>query len=260
MRLSNKVAIVTGAGTGIGLAIARALASEDASVMVSDIDEETAKKAAEEIRSVGGRSVATKVDVRFGVQIGDMVRRTLDKFGHIDILVNNAGVSTTAPVVDMTEEAWDYNMDVNAKGTFLCTKAVLKEMIRQRKGGKIVCISSLAGRFGNKYYSHYAASKWAVIGFVKSVALEVAEYQITVNAVCPGRVLTSMQEREIEWDARYLKLSKEEIRRSYLDSIPLRRLETPEDVAGVILFLSSAESDYITGEAIEVTGGMMVGV
>ena len=259
MRLSKKVTIVTGAGTGMGRGIARMLAKEGAIVVATDVNADTAKSTAEEIKSMGGQSLAAKMDVRSSDQIDQMIKMTLDAFGRIDILVNNAGVSTMAPVVDMTEEEWDFNLDVNAKGTFLCTRAVLKQMVKQGKGGRIVCISSLAGKFGNKYYSHYSASKWAVIGFVKSVAMEVAERQITVNAVCPGRVATSMEERELGWEAKHLKMSVEEVKRTYLDSVPLGRLETPEDVAKLVVFLASDDADYITGEAIEVTGGMFLG-
>jgi len=259
MRLFKKVAIVTGAGTGIGRGIAKRLAKEGAIVVVTDLNEETTNNTGGEIRSMGGESLTVKMDVRSSDQINEMIRRTLDKFGKIDILVNNAGVSTMAPVVDMTEEEWDYNLDVNAKGTFLCTKLVLRQMIKQGKGGRIVCVSSLAGKFGNKYYSHYSASKWAVIGFVKSVAMEVAQHQITVNAVCPGRVGTSMEERELGWEAKYLKMSVEDMKKAYLDTVPLGRLETPEDVAKLVVFLASDEADYITGEAIEVTGGMLLG-
>ena len=255
MRLSKKVTIVTGAGIGMGRGIARILAKEGAIVVVSDVNADTAKSTAVEIKSMGGESLALTMDVRSSDQIDQVIKGTLDAFGRIDILVNNAGVSTMAPVVDMTEEEWDFNVDVNAKGTFLCTRAVLKQMIKQGKGGRIVCVSSIAGKFGNKYYSHYSASKWAVIGFVKSVAMEVA-----VNAVCPGRVATSMEERELGWEAKFLKVPVEEVKKAYLDSVPLGRLETPEDVAKLVVFLASDDADYITGEAIEVTGGMFLGV
>jgi len=259
MRLSKKVAIVTGAGIGIGRGISRMFAKEGASVVVADVNEESAKSTAGEIESLGGESLAARMDVRSSDEINQVIKRALDRFGKIDILVNNAGVSTMAPVVDMTEEEWDYNMDVNVKGMFLCTKPVLRQMIAQGKGGRIVCVSSLAGKFGNKYYSHYSASKWAVIGFVRSIAMEVAQHQITVNAVCPGRVATSMEEREMGWEAKYLKMPLEDVKKAYVESIPLGRLETPEDVAKLVVFLASDDAAYITGEAIEVTGGMFIG-
>jgi acetoin reductase-like protein len=260
MRLLNRVAVITGAGTGIGSAIAKLLAKEGANVVVTDIDEESAKKTVDDITAKGGRALAIKMDVTSSKQISEMINKTLENFRKIDILVNNAGVSSIAPILDLTEEDWDYVMNVNAKGTFLCTKLVIEQMIKQGGGGRIICISSLAGIVGNKYYSHYSASKFAVIGFVKSVAMEVAPYKITINAICPGRIRTSMEEREIRWEAKLLGVTEEEIRKSYVDSIPLGRLGTPEDVAKVVLFLASEDADYITGEAIEVTGGMLIGV
>jgi NAD(P)-dependent dehydrogenase (short-subunit alcohol dehydrogenase family) len=260
MVLLDKVAFITGAGAGIGRGIAKKLAKEGASVVVSDVDEEKAITISDEINSERGDSMAVKMDVTSTDQIIAAIRSTLDNFGKIDILINNAGVSSFAPILDMTEKDWDFNINVNAKGVYLCTQPVLKQMISQGNGGRIICISSLAGKFGNMYYSHYAASKWAVIGFVKSIAMEVARYQITVNAVCPGRVETSMEKREIIWEAEYLQKSKEAIQKAYLDSIPLGRLETPDDVAKLVAFLASDEADYLTGEAIEVTGGMLIGL
>jgi acetoin reductase-like protein len=258
-RLPSRVAIVTGAATGIGRGIAKALASEGANITVADVNANTGTKTVDEIESLGVQSLFVPVDVRSRTQVEQMVRKTVEKFGTIDILVNNAGVSSIAPILDMTEDDWDFNLDVNAKGTFHCTQAALKEMVRQAKGGRVICISSIAGKFGNKYYSHYSASKWAVIGFVKSVAMEMAKHHITINAVCPGRVSTSMQERETRWEAELLKIPIEELRKTYVDPVPLGRLETPEDVAKVVVFLASDDADYITGDAIEVTGGMYLG-
>jgi len=260
MRLKDKIAIVTGAGGGIGRAIALALAKEGVHVVIMDVKEELASKTAKEVEALGRRALAVRGDVRSSKDIDAMVQKTLDKFGHIDILVNNAGVSTMNWMVDLREEEdWDFNMDINAKGTFLVTRAVARQMIKQGQGGKIVNTASLAGKIGVRFLSHYAASKFAVVGLTKSYALELAPYKITVNAVCPGLVQTDMQRREIGWEAKLRGITEEEVKKGYVESVPLGRLETPEDVAKVVLFLCSEEADYITGEAINVTGGMMLG-
>jgi len=261
MRLSNKTALVTGAGSGIGRAIALMLAKEGANVALtgySNVD--LARKTAKEIKEMNGKAIALKVDVRSYEQISKAVEKTFKKFGRIDVLVNNAGVSSMAPVVDMTEEDWDYNMDVNAKGVFLCTKAVLRQMIKQGQGGKIINISSIAGKFGNKFYAHYSASKFAVIGFTKSVALEVAEHRINVNAICPTHVDTQMTDREAKWEAEHLGISEKEARQRFLATIPIGRFATPEDVAKAVVFLASNESDFITGAEIDVGGGQLIGI
>lgn len=258
MNLSNKVAIVTGAGTGIGRAVAIALAREGATVVVADINEDFAAKTATELRDTGYKSLSSKMDVRSKKEIEEVVRQTLNEFGSINILVNNAGVSTMARAIDLTEEEWDYNFDVNTKGVFLCCQAVAKQMIRQGKGGKIVNIASVAGKRGSPLLAHYAASKFAVIGWTQSLAMELGPYQINVNAVCPGIVNTSMIAREAEWKAKLLGVSKEEIMKENLKAIRLGRLETPEDVAKVVVFLASEGSDYITGQSINVCGGMVM--
>mgnify|MGYP001028987821 CR=1 FL=1 len=260
MKLLNKTAIVTGGGSGIGRGIALALAREGANVAVSgyanlDLTEKTARA----IQRMGRRAIALKVDVRSYEQISKAIARTLHNFGRIDILVNNAGVSSLSPVVDMTEQDWDYNVDINAKGVFLFTKAVLKQMIKQGQGGRIINISSLAGKFGNKFYAHYSASKFAVIGFTKSVALEVAEHKITVNAVCPTHVETPMTDREVKWESKCLGVPESEVRKRFLATIPIGRFATPEDVANVVVFLASDESNFITGATIDVGGGQLIG-
>jgi len=261
MRLSGKVAVVTGAGSGIGHAIALQLAREGADVAVTGHSRmHLAEKTAKEIEQMNRRAIVVKMDVSSSAQVNAAVEKTLHSFGAIDILVNNAGVSSMSPVLDMTEDDWDYNMDVNAKGVFLCTKAVLKPMISEGRGGRIVNISSLAGKFGNKFFAHYSASKFAVIGFTKSVALEVAKHKICVNAVCPTRVETPMTSREVKWESEYLRIPENEVRQRYLSTIPLGRTATPEDVANLVMFLASDESQFITGTAIEVGGGQLVGV
>jgi len=256
MRLRDKIALVTGAGTGIGKAIALTLCSEGAKVVVTDIDLESAKKTAEEITDRGGEVMALKMDVTKKEEIENARIAALKRFNRIDILVNNAGVSTMNWAVDLTEEEWDYNMNVNAKGVFLCSQVFVKQMIRQGSGGKVVNVASMAGKRGAILLAHYCASKSAVIGFTKALALEVASYKINVNAVCPGFVMTSMQERELQWEARLRGLTPEQVKQEYLKAIPLGRLETPEDVAIVVAFLASSEADYMTGQAINVTGGV----
>lgn len=261
MRLSDKTALVTGAGSGIGRAVALMFAKEGANVTVTGhANMHLAESTAKEIEEIGRRAMALKVDVRSYTQINNAVEDTLQRFGKINILVNNAGVSSMAPMVEMTEEDWDYNMDVNAKGVFLCTKAVLRPMMAQGRGGRIVNISSLAGKFGNKFYAHYSASKFAVIGFTKSVALEVAQHRISVNAVCPTHVETPMTDREARWESEYLGISESEARRRFLSTIPMGRFATSEDVARLVTFLASDESEFITGTAMEVGGGQLVGI
>lgn len=257
MRLRNKVAIVTGAGTGIGHAIALALAKEGANVVIGDIKEDSAKTTATEIEAIGRKTLVVKCDVRSSSEVENMVQKTLEKFGKINILVNNAGVSTMALVVDMTEEEWDFNLDVNAKGAFLCSRAVARQMIKQGEGDKIINLGSIAGKSGEQYYAHYNASKAAVIAFTASLARELAPYKINVNAVCPGSVQTSMQLRELKWGANLRGMPEEEIKNWMVAITPLGRLEQPEDVAKLVVFLASEEANFITGQAINVDGGIM---
>jgi len=254
--LLDKIAIVTGASKGIGRAIAIAFAKEGANVVVNYFkSEDDANDVVKEINALGRAAVPVRADVSKIDEVKAMVKRTIDQFGRIDMLVNNAGVSTMGPLVDLTERDWDYNMDVNAKGVFLCCQAVARHMIGQRYG-KIINISSAAGKTGARFLSHYCASKFAVIGLTQSLALELAPYRINVNAVCPGYVETDMQSRELVWEAKLRGISSEEVKRGYLGSVPLGRLGKPEDVAKIVVFLASAQSDYMTGQAINVTGGI----
>jgi len=254
--LLDKIALVTGASKGIGRAIAIAFAKEGANVIVNYFkSEDDANDVVKEIDALGRAAIPVKADVSKIHEVEAMVRRTIDQFGRIDILVNNAGVSTMGLLVDLTDQEWDYNMDVNAKGVFLCCRAVARHMIGQRYG-KIINISSAAGKTGARFLSHYCASKFAVIGLTQSLALELAPYGINVNAVCPGYVETDMQSRELVWEAKLRGISPEEVKRGYLGCVPLGRLGKPEDVAKIVVFLASAQSDYMTGQAINVTGGM----
>ncbi len=260
--MDQKIAAVTGAGTGIGRAIALALGREKACVAVTDLRLDWAEQVADEIRAQGGTAIARKLDVTNAAEAEQVVRAVADEWQHIDIWCNNAGVSTMKPFVDLTEKDWDFNMTVNAKGPFLVSQAVARQMIHQEPDpasglrGKIINTASMAGKRGNApFLAHYVASKFAVVGLTQAMAGELAPYGITVNAVCPGYVKTSMQERESEWEASLRGVSADEVRQLYINDTPLRRLETPEDVAGVVVFLASPEANFLTGEAINVNGG-----
>lgn len=243
MSLNNRVALVTGAGQGIGEGIALKLAQEGAHVVVSDVDEAGAVRVAEAVRSADRRALAVQADVSDRDQVARLVESAMAEFGTLDILVNNAGIARSATLLKLTEEAWDEVLAVNLKGVFRVTQAVAPHMVEARYG-KIVNVSSIYGRTGTIGDSNYAASKAGVIGFTKSVAQELARYDINVNAVLPGMVDTPLLRGIPE---KYLK--------PMIEEIPLRRVATPEDIANVTAFLVSDEASYITGAAIEVTGG-----
>lgn len=262
MIVKNKCVLVTGAGKGIGRAIARELAREGARVIVTGHKINNARETRDEIREQGGDALAYEMDVTRSNQIETVVDEAIDEVGRIDALINNAGVSTMNRVLDLSEEEWDHNMNVNAKGVFLCSKIVGQHMVAQSReepqenNGKIINISSIAGRFGVPLLAHYTASKWAVLGFTQSLAKELAEHGITVNAVCPGFVKTSMQERELKWESDLTGKTPEEVKQSYVEATPLGRLEEPEDVADLVLFLVSDRSNYMTGQSINISGGV----
>lgn len=248
--LSGKIALVTGAGTGIGQAIAEALAGEGARVAVTDLDLEAARRVAAGLP----RSIAIQLDVTAADSAERAIGIAETELGALDILINNAGVSTMGAIWNLTEKEWDFNMDVNAKGVFLVTQAALPGMMG-RKSGCIVNTASMAGKRATPLLAHYAASKWACIGFTKSAAVELAPYGIRVNCVCPGFVATGMQTRELEWEAELRGKSVDEVIADYIRLTPMGRLETPLDVANVVLYLCQPGSEFITGAAIDVTGG-----
>jgi meso-butanediol dehydrogenase/(S,S)-butanediol dehydrogenase/diacetyl reductase len=251
--LDNRRALVTGAGSGIGRAIARALAKHGARVCVTDIDMEKATATAERI---GPAAFALALDVTNAQATTEVFREAHARLGGLDLVCANAGVSTMQRVVELTEADWDFNMNVNAKGVFLTDREAVRIFLRDGVKGTIVNTASLAGKVGAPLLAHYSASKFAVVGFTQALAREVAEQGIRVNAVCPGFVRTSMQEREIVWEASLRGISPEQVVKEYIQQTPLGRLEEPKDVADVVVFLSSEAARFMTGQAINVTGGV----
>jgi NAD(P)-dependent dehydrogenase (short-subunit alcohol dehydrogenase family) len=242
---------------GMGRCIAETLAAEGATVAVTDIDLKLAKQVAEGIRENGGQAEAWKLDVSDPSEIKKVIEEIVSRFGRIDIWVNNAGVSTMVPFLQLTEHDWDYLHEVNGGGVFFCSQAAASHMVKEGKGGKIVNIASMAGKRGGNapFLAHYVYTKFGVIGLTQAMAKELSPYKITCNAVCPGYVATPMQERELVWEARLRNMTPHAVKQSYVDDTPLGRVENPQDVANLVLFLASSEADFITGEAINVNGG-----
>ncbi len=274
--LNGKVALVTGAGgkNGIGRAIATRLAKEGADIAVNDLTEHPyaaddtewrgLPDVVSEIESMGRKVISVVADVSDAQQVSEMVNRTVTHFGKIDILVNNAGTKAgkdRVPVVDLAEEDWDRVQNVNVKGVFLCCQAVVRHLIQQGTGGKIINLSSITGKQGSASYAAYCASKFAVIGFTQSLAYELAPYHVNVNAICPSLVDT---ERVGHLAAAMMPddLSAEEQRAEFArrseSVVPLGRLAKGADVANMAAFLASEESSYMTGLSITVSGGLVM--
>jgi len=251
--LKDKSAIVTGGATGIGFAIASLLRDNGARVAVADVNADAATTAAARLGK-GACSIAVDVSSRSSVEDGFAeVERS---FGGYDILCANAGVSSMRKVVDLTDDDWDFNFNVNARGVFLTNQAAVRHFLAAGRRGVIVNTASLAAKWGAPWLAHYSASKFAVMGFTQALAREVAADGIRVNCVCPGFVRTSMQDREVGWEAALRNLSPEDVIADYIDQTPMGRLEEPEDVAAAVLFLASDLSGFITGESLNVTGGV----
>ena len=246
MNLDGQIAIVTGGAQGIGKAIVQVLIQSGADAVVADMNLDRARETVSELEVSGRRLMAVGVNVAESKQVTEMVDRVVKEWGRLDILVNNAGITRDGLLLRMSEEDWNRVMDVNLKGTFHCTKAVLPFMIRQRRG-RIVNIASIVGAMGNAGQANYAASKAAVIGFTKSAAREYASRGITVNAVAPGFIDTALTQN-----------LSQEVRDLLLKQIPLARLGTAMDVAYAVRFLISEEAGYITGQVIHVNGGMLM--
>jgi len=253
--LAGRRALVTGAGSGIGSAIVRALVAAGARVAATDKDPKAAEALA---RTLGNGASAYTLDVTDAAATDRVFRQVVADFGGLDLVCANAGVSTMNRVTDLTEAEWDFNMDINAKGVFLTDQAAIRHFMAAGIKGVIVNTASLAGKIGAPLLAHYAASKFAVVGFTQSLAKEVAPLGIRVNCVCPGFVRTSMQEREIVWEAKLRGMTPEAVRQEYVSLTPLGRIEEPEDVARAVLFLASDLAGFITGEALNVTGGVLM--
>ena len=245
MRLVREVAIITGAARGIGKAITDALVKEGAAVVLSDVNEEV-HKVAERIRESGGQAASIVGNVTKQSDCEAMVDLALKTFSKLDILVNNAGITKDNLLLRMSEEDWDAVLDINLKGTFLCTKAAIKPMMKQRSG-KIINIASVIGQMGNMGQANYSASKGGVIAFTKTMAKELGSRNIRVNAIAPGFIESKMTE-----------VLSEEARRRLLELIPLGKLGKPEYVANAVVFLASSEACYLSGQVINVDGGMVM--
>ena len=251
-RLKGQTAIITGGGQGLGEALARRLDREGCNVIVADINEEAAKKVAADLN----HAIAVKVDVCDEQQADAMVETTIGKFGKLDLLVSNAAILIAKPVTEFPLEEWRRMMNVNLVGYFNCARAAAKAMIPNKKGN-IIQINSKSGKKGSYKNSAYAASKFGGIGLTQSLALELAEFGIRVNAICPGNLLDSplWTNSLFKQYAKNQGITEEQVRRKYLNQVPLGRSCQYEDVANVMVFLASEEAGYMTGQAINVTGG-----
>ncbi|MEN8153915.1 MAG: 3-oxoacyl-[acyl-carrier-protein] reductase [Acidobacteriota bacterium] len=241
-----KNSIVTGAARGIGKSIALSLAKAGLNVVVSDILIEEAEKVAEEIRGLGVESIAVKSDVSKMESVKELIGKTVETFGSVDFLVNNAGITRDNLSIRMSEEEWDMVLNINLKGTFLCSQVAAKEMMKKRFG-RIVNIASVSGILGTAGQSNYASSKAGVIALTKSFARELGGRNITTNAIAPGYIITEMTEK-----------LPEKVKEAYISQIPLKRGGTPDDIAEVVKFLISPSAAYITGTVINVSGGLLI--
>lgn len=246
MNLSNRAAIVTGSGQGIGKEIALMLAGYGAAVVISDVNPTTAQETAAEIQAKNGKSIAIPANVTVAGEVTKLVEQTIATFGHIDILVNNAGITRDGLLMRLSESDWDLVLNINLKGAFICTQAVIRHMMKQR-WGRIVNIASIVGRVGNAGQANYSASKAGLIGLTKTTAREVATRGITVNAIAPGFIDTEMT-----------KKLPDNAKQEFLRQIPIGAAGSPRDVAYAVCFFASEEAHYITGQVLNVDGGMVM--
>ena len=248
MKLKDKIAMVTGGGSGIGKAIAKAFAAEGAGLAIVDLDQKKAQEVSDEITHSGARSIAVKADVGFSKDVRIAVQSTLDMFGRIDILVNNAGIILQALTVEMEEEDWDRILRNNLKSVFLCCKEVASRMIHQNEGGKIINISSIHARLSEPSAGAYTAAKGGIEAFSRTLAAELAPYKINVNYIEPGATYTELT----------IPMYTESVKKSLYERIPLKEIAQPEWIASGAVFLASEDSRYMTGQALIIDGGYLM--
>ena len=249
---------ITGAGNGIGRAIAIAMSNEGYNVACADIDLKQAQETVDLISNKQNSGIAVATDVTKVFDIKNMINKTVEAFGSLDILVNNAGVTRTSNIMDLTEKDWDWINNVNAKGTFFCLQVAASQMIKQNKGGRIINMASVGGKgFVDVSNAIYAASKGAVISLTKTAAQELAKHEITVNAICPGITHTNILSGIVKKRALEQNKSEEEIMKHYVRDIPLKRPNEPEDIAEMVVFLSSKGARNISGQSYNVDGGLI---
>jgi len=252
MKFQGKVILITGAARGVGKVITKGFAQEGATVIINDIDLQEGEKVAKQINQEGFKAFVIKADVSKSAEVEAMIHKVINSYGGIDILINNAAVfARSVPIVELEEEEWDRVMSINLKSVFNCCKAVIRNMTK-RRSGKIINITSFTGKtgrvvyttFGNPTKAHYCASKAGIISLTKSLAFELAPYNINVNAVAPGSIATESTD--------------EEKKKMIIPLVPIGRIGTPEDVASAVLFLASPEASFITGEILDVNGGTLM--
>lgn len=259
MALENKVALVTGAGRGMGRAISLALAAEGAQVVVSDINMEEVEDTSIAVRQLGQASLAINADVGQLDDIDRMVKETVEGFGRIDILVNNAGITRYIDIMDVEEEDWDRIHRVNAKGSFFTMQRVAKELIKQGEGGRIINIASIAGKgYSGTSNAAYAASKGAVIAMTYIAASQLGQHDINVNAICPGSTLTAMAESTMAQRAESMGVPVGDLQARRSERIPIGRSNEPEDIAAMAVFLAGAGARNVTGQTFNVDGGLVM--
>jgi NAD(P)-dependent dehydrogenase (short-subunit alcohol dehydrogenase family) len=258
MSKKNKTACITGAGNGIGRAISIAMGNEGYNVVCADINSDHANETLDIIKKNNGLGIVIKTDVTNFLDIKKMVSNTIESFGSIDVLVNNAGVTITSGIMDLTEEDWHWIHNVNAKGTFFCLQETARQMIKQKNGGRIINMASVGGKgFVDVSNAIYAASKGAVISLTKTAAQELGKYEITVNAICPGITHTNILSNIIKKRSLEQNKTESEIIKHYVRDIPLGRANEPEDIAAMVVFLSSEGAKNISGQSYNIDGGLI---